>query len=175
MACSMAVMGLIAGACCRPVINVRSMNYLPIARLIFSFIAASLITTTACVAENSGEIFRITSPEQLVATINSLKARNSDELSRAKVVVVAQGPVVKHLTALKGVGSPREAIEALQSRGVSFEVCTYAVLDQRLKLSELLPGVKHLDQGAPARIDELTSQGYILRGTGASQASVEPM
>lgn len=115
------------------------------------------------VLADPGRIHHVFSPQGLAKALSTIKEDQRLGRDISSDLVVAQGAVVKHLSALPTVPAPRAQVSELQEQGVGFEVCTYAVLDQKLSLNQLLKGVRHLDGGAPARLKELRRAGYEYR------------
>jgi intracellular sulfur oxidation DsrE/DsrF family protein len=114
--------------------------------------------------EGAKLVYRIASAQGLKTALEEIeKEIEKSPDSGGSIKVIAQGPVVKHLSTFPMVGRPTREVETLQKKGVSFEVCTYSVLDNKISVDQLLPGVRHLDDGAPRRVRELEAQGYELR------------
>ena len=133
--------------------------------LVNLFVVLSLVIIapgTPAMAQANNQVYVIDSFATLVSVIKRLEKDRMEGKALAATVVVAQGPVVKHFTSVPGVGAPVKQLAELQKVGVSFEVCTYSILDQRLSTEVLLPGVRHLDEGGPARVKELKSEGYTV-------------
>jgi intracellular sulfur oxidation DsrE/DsrF family protein len=55
----------------------------------------------------------------------------------------------------------KQALERLQTHGVTFEACGNTMKNFDLTLEQLPEGAKHLPQGAVVRLMELQEQGYI--------------
>lgn len=108
--------------------------------------------------ERGGTILHVSSLKGLIRAIEDLE---QDHVSgKAPYVVVAQGPIAKHFSRFKSVGGPKSQVRSLSTQGVSFEICSGSVLAGDLTEQDLLPQVRHLDQGAPRRIEELTESGF---------------
>jgi intracellular sulfur oxidation DsrE/DsrF family protein len=129
--------------------------FFPIAVVAFFLVAVA----PTFADKTTGTIVHISSLKGLIRAIDDLE--QSQVKGPAPYVVVAQGPIAKHFSRFKSVGGPKEQVRNLSGQGVSFEICAGAVLAGDLTEKDLRLEVRHLEQGAPKRIKELKSSGYL--------------
>lgn len=99
----------------------------------------------------------------LLKTIQQLYDTGRDP-SSVKIVVLIQGHGVSQFVNLKSKQKPKKEIikqiTDLQKMGVIFEVCSFAMINQKISYDKLLPDVKHVPEGTLARLIELLEEGY---------------
>jgi intracellular sulfur oxidation DsrE/DsrF family protein len=78
-----------------------------------------------------------------------------------EIVLVVHGPALKSFNDIASDAATKDAVAKLRGGGVALNACGNTMREQKVELSDLIPGFVRVDQGGVVRLAQLQGEGYV--------------